>query len=210
MNLQLNFIQPAEIRSASVVIVKSLLKIAALVAPVMMLLFLGNAYISYAEQKSKLELVEGNWTRTEIRLNRAQELTQKLQARRAAEQEISGWAQSRIDWPAVLAALRRDVPPTVQLKVMQARQALEVAPEGHARRSLRVILNGRGAGPNAEGRVEQLRQGIGNQPPLNKLIREARVTGFSEDAEAGAGPDDRSFQIEVDFIPRKIHATAAE
>lgn len=210
MNLQVNFIEPAEVRSASMVSVKYLLQMTATLVPIIMVLLLVHAYISNAEQQSKLELLSGTWETMEVRQKKSLELSQKLDLHRRPVGEIGGWQQSRLAWPELLSGIREHVPPSIQIKVLQARHTLKLGPEGIAERNLRLIINGRGTGPDAEGRVESLRHGIGTQPPLSYLVKEARVTGFREDAEAGAGPEDRTFQIEVDFIPRKLDATAAK
>lgn len=210
MNLRINFIQPPEIRSASMVSVKFILQIAGAIIPLIMVLFLAQGYISYYEYKSKLDLLQGTWAGTETQVKRAQELSQKLQARRQARDEISGWEQSKFPWFDLLAAIRAQVPSTVQLKVLQARQTLDVPKDGYAQRSLRIILNGRSQGSGAEDHVKALSLGFSTKPPLSEWVKESKVTGFREDTEEGAGPEDRAFQLEVDFIARRLHATAAK
>lgn len=210
MNLQINFIQPAEIRSASVVSIKSLLQIGAVMVPLALIMVIVLAYVGYAEQRSALALLEGTWSSTELRQQRAQALGQQLQDRKSALNELLGWGESRVDWSAMLADLRAGVPPMIQIKALQARQALEVGADGHAQRNLRIILSGRCEGPAAEEKVEMLRQALAVELPLREAVSEARVAAFREDTEAGATPDDRAFQLEVDITPRSMHATAAE
>ncbi len=209
MNLQVNFITPEEIRSASVVSPKSLLQITAIIVPLAIALLFASAYFNYAEQNSKRELIEGTWASTEKSLIRAQELTQKVQDYQRARTEVEGWQQSIYAWPAFLADIRELIPPTIQLQAMRARQSLEVSTDGQPQRSLQIIMSGRAKGPDAEGRVESVRLGLATRPTLTAWVKEAKVTGFREDTDVDAEPDDRSFQIEVNFFPRRLNAVAA-
>lgn len=209
MNLQVNFIAPSEIRSASVVSAKSLLQITAIIVPLAIALLFASAYFSYAEQNSKRELIEGTWTSTERTLTRAQELTQKLQDHQRALAEVEGWEQSLYTWPAFLADFRELIPPAIQVQAMRARQNLEASADGQPQRSLQIIMSGRAKGPDAEGRVESVRLGLATRPTLAAWVKEAKVTGFREDTDVDAEPDDRSFQIEVNFFPRRLNAVAA-
>lgn len=210
MNLLINFIQPQEIRSASMVSVKSLLQIGAVMIPLALIIFFALTYFSYAEHKSTLNLLEGTWAIKEAQLKRAQDLNKNLAAQKRALQEVEGWRLSRTAWPDLLEQLRAEVPPTIQIKVLQARQAFEVPDAGGPLRTLRLILNGRCAGPDAEERVEFLRSRMVSKSAPWDSVQEARVAGFREDEEPGAGPDDRTFQIEMNFIPRSLHAASAK
>lgn len=210
MNLQLNFIRPAEIRSASMVSVKALLQIGAVMIPLALIVVIALAYTGYAEMNSAVSLLEATWANTEVRQQRAQTLGQQLQERKSALNELNGWSASRMIWSAFMADFRSGVPPVIQVKVLQARQALEVGADGHPQRNLRILLNGRCEGPGAEEKVEMLRKALADELPLRETVNEARVAAFREDTEAGSTPDDRAFQVEVDFIPRSLHAAAPE
>ncbi len=210
MNLQINFIQPAELRSASIVSLKSLVKIASVMLPLIVIILIVLAYVGYAEQKSSLGLLEDTWKSTEARQQRAQALGLQLEERKSALEELKGWSQSRPDWYAMMGTLSSVVPPVVQLKVLQARQALEVGEDGYPQRTLRIVMNGRCEGPDAEDVVEMFRRSIAVDSQMSDAIRAAQVAAFREDTETGSTPDDRTFQVEVDFIPRSIHATTPE
>lgn len=210
MNVLLNFIKPTELRSASMVSVKSALQIGAFMAPAIIILMIVLAYVGYAEQKSSLALLEGGWASTEVQLKKATQASRELKTRKNALDELRNWQESRIPWPGVLNDLRKQVPPEIQLTVMQARQAFEVTTNGIPQRSVRVLLNGRCEGPEAENRVEALRTSLASDGLLGDLVARARVTSFQEDADPASSTDDRVFQIELDFAPRRIHATAAE
>lgn len=210
MNLSINFIQPQEIRSASMVSVKSMIQIGTVMIPLVLVLFFASTYFSYAEHKSSLNLLEGTWSIKEKQLKRAQALNKNLLERRRALEEIEGWRISRMPWPDILSQLRVEVPPTIQLKVLQARQNFEAPASGPPQRTVRVTLNGRCIGPDAENRVDRLRADLLTQSRLGAFVQDARVAGFREDDESGAGPDDRTFQIQLNFIPRSFHAASTK
>ena len=58
MNIQVNLIRPSEQRSANVVSLKSMGFIAAIIAPLVILLCVAWAYMGYLEARSALRLLE--------------------------------------------------------------------------------------------------------------------------------------------------------
>ncbi len=210
VNLRINFIESAEIRSASMVSVKALLQICALTIPLALVVYVFITYLSYAENKSALVLKEDVWIAKEIQLKKALALNAKLKERKNALDDVDGWGLSRFPWPELLELLRAEVPPNIQLKALQARHTLEVLSKNGAVRRLRIIINGRCAGPAAEDEVERFRSRMMTGSTMSELVEDARVAGFREDVEPGAGPDDRAFQIELDLRPRNVHAATAK
>ncbi len=210
MNLAVNHIKPSEIRSASVVSAKAMLQISAFIVPLSMTVFIGLAYLKKVEYQSKAELQQSAWNDAEMRVNQAVALGQTLILRKQAVQEVRGWQTSRIAWSEVLAALRPMVPASVQLKALQARQSFEPGLDGHAVRACRIVMNGRCEGPDAENKVESLRQSMATHPMLSVWVGNVRVAAFSEDMEKGASADDRAFQVELDFLVRSLHAASTE
>lgn len=210
MNLSANFIQPAEIRSASMVSIKSMLQMSLLLIPLVMAVVIAHAYVTYAEQKSTQELLEGTWANMEGRKNRVADLTADFKTLNAAMTEVAGWERSRLAWHELLDGIQRQVPATIQLKALQVRQTLGVSDKGIIERSYRMTLGGRCQGPMADARVEEMRRAFNQENPMGPLVKSALVTGFREDTEPGANEQDRAFQIEIDFNPRGFREAPAK
>lgn len=210
MNLNVNFIQPAEVRSASMVSIKSILTMIAIFVPLILILLISYAYISYAEQRSAQELAQGIWEKTEKRKNRSVELAGELKALQASLAELQGWQRTRIDWNEALLAIQQHVPTSAQLKVMRMEEKLEIDAKFQVQRIIKATLNGRCEGPEANAKVEAFRQALSDQPPFRDAIKSIEIMGFQEDTEAGADESDRVFQIEIVFNPRLLNEAPAK
>lgn len=210
MNITNNLIAPGEIRSTSLISMKAVLGIVAIILPLMIATALTHAYLSYAEQASTLEVLEGTWKLKEGDLKRTRELTAELGVANTTLAEIDGWRTSRILWHESLQGLLHQVPATVQLKVLLARQSLNIGEKDVIARQFRININGRCQGPNADATVEAMRRTLQQEPPFGPLINTAVISGFREDTEAGAGEQDRAFQIDIDYKPRRFREVAAK
>lgn len=210
MNLQLNFIRPSEIRSASMVSVKALAQIGAIVIPIVFALYMAALYFGYAEEESAKEVLTGNWDSLAAKERRATELDKRLKERREIRNRLTGWSESRLNWSELLHGLRAEVPAQVQLKVLKARQNLGIGEDGHAQRSYGLIINGRCVGPAAEERVQALEASWYHKAPFEELVKQTTLADFEVDTDPKANPEDRIFQIEIQLKPRSLHAVAGK
>lgn len=210
MNLQLNFIRPSEIRSASMVSVKALVQIGAIVIPLVFALYMAALYIGHAEEKSAKEVLSGNWDSLAAKERRATELDKKLTERREIRNRLAGWSESRLNWSELLHGLRAEVPVQVQLKVLKARQNMGIGENGHAQRAFSLTINGRCVGPAAEERVQALEASWSETIPLDELVKQIRLADFEVDIDPNANPEDRIFQMEIQLKPRSLHAVAGK
>jgi len=210
MNLRLNFIQPTELRSASMVSVRAVLIMAGIFTPLVITLLISFAYISYAEEKSAYNLAESVWKITEQRKIRAEELTRELDTLKSYAKELRGWSQTRIKWSDVLLDVQKLVPPGSQLKVLMITQALEIDPKSGIYRSVKLTLSGRCEGPDAEEKILKFDRMLKEQPSLKTAVVSRGPPTADPDTEAGSDDSDRSFQIELDFNPRYFNETAAK
>jgi hypothetical protein len=210
VNLNTNFLYPEEMRSASMVSLKSLLQISAGIIPLIIIILIAHAHIKLEEVRSALELEKNQWSNVEVRKEKAEKMSAELRTVTASATELNGWRRSRIDWNPLFEGLRRHVPPTIQLKVMTARHSIELDAKNQLQRVSKVILNGRCAGPDADAKVQNFRKVLGEQEPFAALARSVIVSGLVEDLEPGSREGDRVFQIEIDFQPRLFHETSGK
>ena len=208
MNVQVNLIRAPELRSASMVSLKSLGWIAVIILPLVLLLCLGWVYMGYAEARSKLRLLEEEKERTAPQRREVRTLNQTLSGQQGIYNEVMGWHHSRVPWHEMLDVLRPHVPETMQWRSLQMRQQMSVAKDGNLLREPVVVLSGRCQGPEAEAQVEMLRRAWSEVGPLARRVEQATVTAYREDETPGAAKEDRVFQIEVKFRPGRFHAPA--
>ncbi len=210
MNLQVNLIRPAEMRSASLVSLKSLGLIAGIVLPVIVLLFIGWTYMGYLEVRSVLSLREQERLRTEPLQKEALALAKELAAQKSLRDELMGWHRSRIPWNAVLDGAREQVPDSMQWRTLQMRTQLAVSSNGVLTRESTAMLIGRCKGPRADDQVEAFRMSWEILPAMTQWVARARVTSFREDDAPDAAKEDRHFQIDVAMRSGRFHETAGK
>lgn len=208
MNLLVNLIRPSEKRSASLVSLKSLALIAAIIAPIVLLLCVAWAYLGYVEARSALVLFAAEWEEAEGQRDTARELRKELDRRNALQEEVSGWHDARIPWHLVLDHMQDHVPPTMQWRVLQLRTEWGLGTGNIPEMTALATLSGRCEGSDAERQVEALRRAWAAKPFMAQWTDRAVVTAFREDDTAGARREDRLFQLEITFHPRSFHATA--
>lgn len=210
MNIQVNLLKSGEVRSASMVSVKTYILIASLVIPLVFVFMLGMAWMRYSDRASTLAVLEHQWEDAQRNQRVAAGLQREVQEIRAIHQAVYGWHTSRGPWDEFLPALQEVVPEEIQLLTLQMRSSPEPAPGGELIQSFRVTLSGRCVGPDADERVEMLRYALTSMYPFDEWTDRARVTAFAEDTAPGAGPLDRVFQIEVIFQPRSFDEVAGK
>lgn len=202
MNLCANLLYDGEMRSASMVSLKSMLVFAAFLIPVLVLIMILHAHIKLQESLSTLAVEEARWAVVEKQQERADKLRLELRAVNSAAAEIVGWQRSRPEWHLLLDGLRGHVPPDIQLKVMNVRHTLELNEKDNLQRLIIMTLNGRCIGPDADANVQGFRQHLLDEPPFDTAASNIVVSGLVEDLEPGAREGDRSFSIDMDLKPR--------
>ena len=210
MNIQVSLLKSTEVRSASMVSVKTYILIAALVIPLVLIFVLGMAWMRYSDRANTLAVLEHQWEDAQRNQRVAAALLREVEEIQSIHQAVYGWHTSRGPWAKFLQALPDVVPAEIQLLSLQMRATPEAPPGGELIQSFRVTLTGRCVGPDADERVEMLRYALASMAPFDEWTERARVSSFAEDTGAGAGPLDRVFQIDVYFQPRSYDEVAGE
>jgi len=210
MNLHINFIRPAEIRSASMVSVRAVMIMTGVFVPLVILLAIANAYISYAEKRSALQLAESIWNDTEKQKLFAVELNNELKILRGSMAELTGWRDSRLELNRVMLDIQNIVPPEIQLKVMQLSQSLELDEKFLTYRKIKLTLNGRCEGPEAEARVKMFDDSIKNSSSLRSWIKPGKTVFAQADTDPASDEADRAFQVDLELNPRFLSAAPSK
>ena len=210
MNVQVNLIRPNELRSASMVSLKSLGLIAAIVVPLVMVLGMGWNYMGYLEVRSALRNLEEQSTQSERQKKDVQVVSKNLAFQTKLHDEVMGWGQSRVAWGEMLGGMQGRVPDTMQWRSLQMIMQTLVMKDGQLVREHTLAVNGRCQGPGADQQVEALRHAWATEEPMAKWVARADVALFGEDDTPGASKEDRIFQIEVKCHPGEFHASAGQ
>jgi hypothetical protein len=208
VNLNTNFLYPEEMRSASMVSLKSMLQVAAILFPAIIVMLIFYAHVKLEEKLSALTLEEARWAKVEVQKSRAETMNRDLRALRSSAEELEGWRRTRLEWNDLLNGLRGHVPASIQLKMLNARHSLELDAKGNLQRLINLTLTGRCAGPDADTKVQDFRRLISEQAPFSMIASNVVVSGLVEDLEPGAKEGDRVFEIGVEFNPRYFRETA--
>ncbi len=206
MNINVNLIRPSEQRSASLVSLKSLGLMAAILLPLILVLFIGWTYMGYLEVRSALKPLEHEQEKSERQKNEAMALIKQLRTQKALCEEVMGFHDSRVPWNVVLDTMIQPVPETMQWVDLKMRMEMQVAKDGQISRDHVLMLSGRCKGPNADQQVETFRRAWVSGSVMTQWVAKAEVVAFREDDGQDAAKDDRKFQIDVKFHPGRFHA----
>jgi len=203
MNLRVELILPAEQRSASVVSVKGLLRIAAIVVPVLLLFGISSLVWGYTTLSNQLKLVESRWALTEPRQKAARTLRENAAKNEALAKQLSGWANARLSWGEHLRIIQRNVTP--ELKIQLSKLSIEpamVLVEKNPARSFNITIQATAFGENAENNVLELRKRLLTDPALTNYVDSAEITRFEQSPVASHTKLDRLFYLAVRYVPR--------
>jgi hypothetical protein len=208
MSLQVNLIQPDELRSASRVSVKTYVLLVGLVTLAVFGSLIAHAILTNADQQYTLKLRQQEWQ--DVRRNRqiADRLRTQLQEVSRRHDSVLGWSYARVPWHAFLDRLQEIVPPTIQLRSLQMRAVPETRQGEGYFLNYSMTLSGYSVEADADRIVPAFRDALQVEPPFDKWIAAAEVTSFRRDDAEGAPESARVFQIRVDFNARSFNAPA--
>jgi len=204
MNLRVDLILPTEQRSASVINVKSLVRIAIIVVPLIVVLAIALGVVNMMQSRGDLDRLKTQWKETEPQKQAAAKLRTQLADNLALEKKVSGWAGSRTMWDQQLRGIQRELPPEarIQLTRLNLGSPISVAAGKVPVRTGLLVLQGAAYGENSEANVQTFRQALVKSPALAALVEKVEVTRF--DANPKAGKFDRVFQIDITYKARKF------
>lgn len=198
MNLSVNLIQRAELRSASLVSLRAIGYMTALILPLAILLLFADLYLERGEQQSRQQLLESEQQALAASLAAARTTLAEQKRLQQAYDELTGWQRSRAPWPTWLSWIRDSIPARIQLQSWQSRQTLRADEElASPVRQIEWTLAGRCVGSDAEAVVQELRRTLAD----HAAIETARVTAFMEDPAPNADPEDRIFELTITAQP---------
>lgn len=206
MNLRVDLILESEQRSASVVNLKSILRIASICVPVILVVFILSAVVKMMALKSEFNMLEGQMENAVAKQEAAAKLREELATNLNVLNELEGWRNSHIDWHKQLLGLQKEVPKEIQLSALKLSQTLDLIESGVAARVFTMVLEGNAVGEDAEYNVYRLKRRLENTQLFSSIIEEdgVKVAKYASNPEKGAHKTDRIFRIECLYQDRKF------
>lgn len=201
MNLRVDLILETEKRSASVISAKSLLRMLAILVPVILVVVIGVQIAQLMSLKSecnnkKLELKE-----KEPKKKEALELSDRLNSNRVMLNELKGWKNSRIDWYKQLVALQKEIPQSMVFETLRLTHAFDKADNVPAR-LFTLSVRGRTYGDASVDSVQLVKRQLTIQETFSKVMEAPQVT-IKQDEAPGADPRDRIFSFDCVYRKEK-------
>jgi len=199
MNLRVDLILESEQRSASVVSLKFVLRLVAIVVPTVLVLLILWAVTSFISAKNQMRNLEEAWKITEPRLNAVAELRGKATLNQAMFKELEGWKKTHVDWNQHLQVIQRIFPKDLQLSSLTLTHVIQATPKQGMARQFALLLKGTAFGDTADQNVQKLRRTIQKSAPFTNILEEVEVKQFEADPQ---NRNNRLFQIECRYQPR--------
>ena len=218
MNLRVDLILPTEQRSASVVSVKSLIRIAAIVVPLVLLIVIAWVVTSLMQTRGELNRLEAQWDEfgaekawgpkkelTPQKVIDARNIKAELNKTLAIEKSLAGWATSRMLWDEQLKGIRKEIPPAlrIQLTKLTVVSTMGVSSKTPVRANFLTMM-GVAYGDNAETSVQTFQKALLNTSSSAGRVVSVEVPQCVDNKAPGANKSDRFFKIDMQYKPRKF------
>lgn len=204
MNLRVDLILPGEQRTASSVNVKGIIQIIAIVVPLILLVIVGNSWMSLSNLKSTEADKTATWADRKPKKDAAAKLREEVAVSGAMYTEIKGLNKSRLLVYKHLVILQKLVPDDMQiirgLNVVFNPSALD----GVAAKTYVISFEVQFPDPTGEGlKAKEFIKKIENAPALKDIIEPVLIEDFKASTMQGAGKHDRMCKITYKYRPRK-------
>lgn len=204
MNLRVDLILESEQRSASLINLKALARIATVALPVLLVVLVLSSFWDMKKVLGELEMLQAQHDEIKPKQIEATELDEQFQVNRRTLEELQAWNHSRVLWHEQLLAFMREVPRTMQMQRFRVSEALHLLEDNVPARVYTLSIEGKAIGEDAETNVQLLKRRLQQDPPLGDLTEEVKVSRFAQDPAKDAGRNDRIFRIESSFVPREL------
>jgi len=195
MNLRVDLILPSEQRSGSPVSPKSLLRMASVVGPALVVLLVFMGIIGMLKLKSEEKMLQSKWELTEPLREDADKRLAALQRSIRIHRELEGWKKARITWHEHVGGIMRVTPANIQLEALRVSQTLQLENKRIPSRVFALTLKGKALGAQAEASVQNLERQLVRAAPFAGLVAQVAVPTFRADTSKEANRDDRIFGI---------------
>jgi len=202
MNLQVDLMLATERRSGSSVSQKFVIRLTAVIIPVVLLGLFAVLVMTYQASKRDRNLVEQEKIQIDPEYKKVVNLDKEYNSVRNLKAAIQGWGDSRLDAYRLLRGLQRSAPLTVQLTQLVLNEKVEAVGAVFGR-TAGIYMKGKVAGKQPEADVQHLYQALKSEPPFPDIMAQVEVKRFAA-SEALNEQDARIFDIECTLKPRLL------
>lgn len=201
--MHINLILETEIRSASLIPLKTVIRLAAGSVVVLVLVALFSFFSSYRGVQQEVRFAKDEWLKTKPKHEAAIQRRTELAKKNAVLREISGWRASRIDWNRQLEGVRAAAPEQIQLTELRVSQSILTGADNVPVRAFEMRLAGRAPAAHAEDSVNDLREGLLSQAPFTGRLEAVTLPpgAFRQDPQ---GKNDRVFELVCRYAQRRF------
>lgn len=202
MNIRVDLILPQEQRSGNPVSAKTLGRVGSIVGPLILIAVVGKFVWSAHQENADFATLQQDLELTKPRHEQAVEMLESFKTNRAAKEELSGWASSRLSWNEQLLGLMQLVPTNVQLQTFRSREKIVLLNDKLPARQINVDITGRAKFRGAEESVKTFVRNLETAAPFGSGIVSNVDMNGSADTSVDAAPTDRMFKISCTYFTR--------
>lgn len=207
MNLRVDLILESERRSASVINLRSIVRITSIVVPTIILLIVATFVVNSVLLTRRIADHEGIKASLEGPQKEAVNLRVEFEAHKKMAKELNTWKASVLPMKDCLVAIQECVPEQIQFQTLSFSETVGpfVKKKDQAPSRLQSIsIDGQVVVSDAMTYINQLKEAIEKHPTLSNLVSLVEVTDFrAPDQGADAAPY-LLFQIKATLNPRKM------
>lgn len=205
MNFRINLILDTEKRSTSIISAKALLRICAIVIPIIIVIALALTVLSSINMKHyRDQLVRENEQRAGEKA-KATQLKQKLTDAMHILEEVRGWKNAKLNWHEQLMGIMQCTPTNANLtKLMLTTDVKLVDNNKTPARIFSLDLQGKAKGTGSDESLINFLQAFKTQPPFGTNIIQTATLEGKEDLSEGASKDDRVFTLNCSYLPKRF------
>ncbi|MFA5043253.1 MAG: hypothetical protein WC381_01585 [Kiritimatiellia bacterium] len=207
MNLQVDFMLDTERRSGSSVSRKFIVRLTAVIVPLILLGLFSVLVVTYQSSKRDRNIVEQEKSQIDPEYKKVLSLEKEFKDVQSIKADIQGWSDSRLDACRLLRGLQRAAPQTIQLTQWVLNERVGAVGPVFGRIA-GILMKGKVAGERPEADVQLLCQALKIEPPFPDIVAQVEVKRFAA-SEALDEQDERVFDIECVLKPRLFVQPAA-
>lgn len=184
MSLSVNLILNSERRSGSKISLRSILRISAIILPLVIALFIGQQVLSRLMLNSQLSVLESQWAAAEPKQNYANKQLARLNFNIQTEKELAAWKNTQQPWASYLTAIFKSVPEDIQLTAFRLSADSQTSPPSPPVRNAIATIDGFTTVANARELVINFQKQLQNHSLLGEMLQSVTVQKFEGNPEA--------------------------
>lgn len=206
MNLRVELILDTERRSASLINVKTVIRISAIVVPLLIAAIAAMMAMDYMSVKQKRDILKSQREDQKPTEEKATTLNTQLGQNLALLKEIEGWQNARTSWSVLLLDLQKSAPDKIHFDTLTVQHALTLEAGKSLVRTYGMSLKGVAGGSNPEQDVRQMKEDVRLAASYTNLLDSVpEIKRFEPLAShTDETKHHRAFTLDLKLKPRKF------